>query len=1219
MADEVRTISINVQATRAIQSLTKMSINLDEMTRAVGSSDANLKKIDRTMAASQKTAFAAAQTLAKLKTEYKLLGKELTVSNNSIKALEGRLNTANKRLAQQKVINEDLRKSIKGLTRDNTDLAKQNAKLAGSFAGVVTGANSTKKAVKDLNDSFQENALRYALYDVANSFRVMRDVGVGALSDLLKTGIAFEKGFANVIRTSQVSNPDLFKDTAAATRFLRNEFLDLQSSLPVTAEELARIGTLAAQMGVAASEVSNFTEVTAKFAATSGISAEEAATSLSRIGQMLAGDVQGDYERLASAILKTGVNAIATEQQIVRGTTQIASVGKVAGLSAQEIIALSSAMSSLGMSPELQRSIITSSFTKILTAVRGSTAEAEKFGSVLGMTGREFQAAWEGDGYNTYRKLLAAIAESPNAIGLLKDLGLASQRLTPNLLKMGQAYDLLGDTLEDTNKGWEDASELQRQYDEIAKTTAARLQVLSQAWDAFLTVIGSDAVSAVGDLAKWLTDVMKVLREFAQTPIGGALTTLVIGFTAFTTAVLALLTAIALGGAGLLGFDFVMKQLAATSATTTGLMVGQTAVMNAFAITTKSARIAVIALNGALKILGPLLAGGAIVGGAIAISPGLEQFIRDVQGLDSSTNARVKELMGTLQQGLGSTSKQFASIPFDILPDLAIQLNRSVGDNGVWGDIKHVDESLRDLVQKGNVKEAMATLDELRASWIKEGGSDAQFNLAFTDTNEALALTAQNLGVARDDLEEYYHGVEAATTSEEKQAIAISSIASALGLVTNEYVSAEDALKNFASAVQGGMEGFFDFGDMLEQAYGTDEGQGGGLARLQEDLDNNLVAAETWADGLQTLITRGASTLATEFAKQGPESQQAVTDALALGPDALSRLEQSMADAALFASEAYANAFASETGILADVYKKMLEVNPEDALNAVHSVRDAIRNNGGILDAETLAGLQSQYGFKLDIGLTPEIDKDELDTKMLLLQGELDSRMITVPFTTKGPGGEPLELEYQRWIVTMEGHQIVLPVDPNTEEGTRLLTEWRLNEYETPVALSTRADTSGAEKDLNAFTNQLRVINIQAKLRTTGGAIDPGGNLYPGAKTGGMAVNGQIARRNYPGYANGTVLRGPGSGTSDSILARVSNGEAITRAAAVRHYGSSFFEDLNRMRIPKYATGAIVGTPSSSGGSTVVNATVNQYYPTSQDPIKKLKEDAESVIAGIWT
>ena len=58
-----------------------------------------------------------------------------------------------------------------------------------------------------------------------------------------------------------------------------------------------------------------------------------------------------------------------------------------------------------------------------------------------------------------------------------------------------------------------------------------------------------------------------------------------------------------------------------------------------------------------------------------------------------------------------------------------------------------------------------------------------------------------------------------------------------------------------------------------------------------------------------------------------------------------------------------------------------------------------------------------------------------------------------------------------------------------------------------------------------------------------------------------------------PGHADGGYISGPGSGTSDSIPAYLSNGEFVIRAAAVDRYGVDFLHTLNRM---KFAQGGYV-------------------------------------------
>ncbi|WP_313308787.1 tape measure protein [Stutzerimonas nitrititolerans] len=65
-------------------------------------------------------------------------------------------------------------------------------------------------------------------------------------------------------------------------------------------------------------------------------------------------------------------------------------------------------------------------------------------------------------------------------------------------------------------------------------------------------------------------------------------------------------------------------------------------------------------------------------------------------------------------------------------------------------------------------------------------------------------------------------------------------------------------------------------------------------------------------------------------------------------------------------------------------------------------------------------------------------------------------------------------------------------------------------------------------------------------------------------------------------FATGGLIRGPGTGTSDSIPALLSNGEYVIRAAAVRKLGKNALDLLNRgIQIPRFADGGLVGAVSS--------------------------------------
>lgn len=61
-----------------------------------------------------------------------------------------------------------------------------------------------------------------------------------------------------------------------------------------------------------------------------------------------------------------------------------------------------------------------------------------------------------------------------------------------------------------------------------------------------------------------------------------------------------------------------------------------------------------------------------------------------------------------------------------------------------------------------------------------------------------------------------------------------------------------------------------------------------------------------------------------------------------------------------------------------------------------------------------------------------------------------------------------------------------------------------------------------------------------------------------------------------PAYASGGLITGPGTGTSDSIIARLSNGEYVMSADAVRMFGTGLLDQMNAGRLPAFAQGGPV-------------------------------------------
>lgn len=90
------------------------------------------------------------------------------------------------------------------------------------------------------------------------------------------------------------------------------------------------------------------------------------------------------------------------------------------------------------------------------------------------------------------------------------------------------------------------------------------------------------------------------------------------------------------------------------------------------------------------------------------------------------------------------------------------------------------------------------------------------------------------------------------------------------------------------------------------------------------------------------------------------------------------------------------------------------------------------------------------------------------------------------------------------------------------------------------------------------------------------------------AKVGGGGGGEDPKSKPLFGFAGGGRVTGPGTGTSDSILARLSNGEFVMRARAVRKWGVGMLSRLNA-GLPAFASGGLVSisapAPAFAGGA----------------------------------
>jgi TP901 family phage tail tape measure protein len=157
---------------------------------------------------------------------------------------------------------------------------------------------------------------------------------------------------------------------------------------------------------------------------------------------------------------------------------------------------------------------------------------------------------------------------------------------------------------------------------------------------------------------------------------------------------------------------------------------------------------------------------------------------------------------------------------------------------------------------------------------------------------------------------------------------------------------------------------------------------------------------------------------------------------------------------------------------------------------------------------------------------------------------------------------------------------------------------------------------SAIQRAINALRN--KNITITTYRRTIATSNTSG---RPSSGEGGESkyARGGLVRRYAAGgavqmFPGGGPIVGPGTGTSDSIPALVSNGEYVIKADAVRKYGVAM---LDRMNAKRFASGGLAGFTYTPTGASVLGGPTDakERYDKELADLKKAWEDLNKALS----
>ena len=337
---------------------------------------------------------------------------------------------------------------------------------------------------------------------------------------VVKAAIDYESAFAGVKKTVDETATVSYQKLSDGIRQMAKE-------LPASAVEIANVAEVAGQLGIKAEDILSFSRTMIDMGESTNLSAEEAATAIAKVANIL-GLTSDDYSRFGASVVDLGNNFATTEKDIVEMTNRLAAGGKLAGLTAPEILGLATAMSSVGIEAEAGGTAMTQTLTAIGNAVSLTTKDSADdlalIAKVAGTTSEEFQQAWKekpAEALQSFIKGLNTAHESgANMDAILMKLGMTGIRQGNMLKSLALSSDKMSAAVERSNQAWKDNTALTNEANKRYETTESQLKMFRNQLTDIAIEFGGPLIKALRgglDAVKpWISNLADLAKKFSS-------------------------------------------------------------------------------------------------------------------------------------------------------------------------------------------------------------------------------------------------------------------------------------------------------------------------------------------------------------------------------------------------------------------------------------------------------------------------------------------------------------------------------------------------------------------------------------------------------------------------------------------------------------------------------------------------------------------------------
>lgn len=381
--------------------------------------------------------------------------------------------------------------------------------------------------------------------DVAES---LTKVGLGLTAALTAPIVLLGKASvtaATEIDTSLTSVRKTVDGTAEQYEALKDAAVEFSKTNAVSAADMLTIQSLGAQLGFTIDELKEFAEVASGLDIATNMSADTASTQMAQFAN-ITGMSHDVVRRYASTIVELGNNMATTEADISNMAQRIAAAGTQVGLSQAEILGMSAALTSMGISAEAGGTAISTIMSNIDKEVAKGSKKADIWAEAwlkaegnVGKSAEDFKRAWQTDVVGTLSDVLtgmdAAVDEGGNMALMLEELGIGGIRQTDVLKRLTNNSGFLAKAVGLANKAWEENIALDKEVANRNDSIAAKFQMVKNRATAVLQELGgplADAILSLIDLSKPFIDTLESMAKWFS-DLDEENQKLVIGFAGF--------------------------------------------------------------------------------------------------------------------------------------------------------------------------------------------------------------------------------------------------------------------------------------------------------------------------------------------------------------------------------------------------------------------------------------------------------------------------------------------------------------------------------------------------------------------------------------------------------------------------------------------------------------------------------------------------------------